>query len=103
MSNFNIMFYGESLYILAIKLFLGAAAAFLAILFWRKTRTPAEIVFILGILSMYVSVLYKTLQRFGFFVFSYAVTNGIDILTALFDIVPIVFFIISLALFVKSR
>lgn len=101
MSEFNII--GESIYLLSIKFFLGAVAAFLAIMLWRKTRTPAEILFILGILALYVSVLYKALQFFGFFVFNNFTIGGMEPLTAFFDILPVIFFIISLVLFLRNR
>lgn len=102
MQNFNIIFYGETLYVLSAKLILGAVAAFLAILFWRKTRNPAEVLFIIGILFSYVSVLHKALRHFGFFVITdFVIADKIPI-TAIFDTVPIIFFIISLLLFLKK-
>ena len=48
--------------LLFIKLILGAAAAFIAVLAWRKSRDPYMIMFILGILASYVTVLHQLLR-----------------------------------------
>ena len=89
--------------LLFIKLILGAAAAFIAVMAWRKTREPYMIMFILGILASYVTVLHQLLRYFGFVSEKDIILDGIAISIFISENIPIILFIASLCLFLKSK
>lgn len=89
--------------LLFIKLVLGAAAVFMAILSWRQTREPYMIFFILGILANYITILHQLLRYFGFVTEKDIIIKGIALSVIVSENIPIILFIISLILFVKSK
>jgi hypothetical protein len=48
-----------------IRLFLGAAGTFFAILLWSKTRDAAWVLVAIGTLFAYVEIVFSTLLGFG--------------------------------------
>ncbi|WP_010262322.1 hypothetical protein [Treponema primitia] len=55
---------GEILYI-SSRLFLGALAAFLAIMLWSKTRDMAWMLMVIGTIAAYAEIVYSILGLFG--------------------------------------
>ena len=55
---------GQLVY-MAVRLALGAAAVFFAIVLWSKTRDTAWMLVVVGVVAGYAETVYATLQRFG--------------------------------------
>jgi hypothetical protein len=55
---------GEILYIVS-RLVFGAAAAFLAILLWAKTRDAAWMLMVIGAIAAYAEIVYSVLGILG--------------------------------------
>jgi len=55
---------GQTVYI-ASQLILGAAASFLAILLWPKTRDASWMLIIIGVIITYIETVYSILKVFG--------------------------------------
>jgi hypothetical protein len=55
---------GEILYI-SSRLVLGAIAAFLAIMLWSKTRDPAWMLMVMGVIAAYGEIVYSILGLLG--------------------------------------
>jgi hypothetical protein len=47
------------------RLILGAAAAFLAIMLWTKTRDIAWMLIVIGTITAYIEVVYSVLETLG--------------------------------------
>ncbi len=48
-----------------VKLSVGAAATFLAILLWANTRDPAWMLMVVGVVVEYARLMYSTFETFG--------------------------------------
>ena len=48
------------------RLILGAAAVFLAIMLWAKTRSAAWMLMVAGAITAYVEVIFSVMEFFGF-------------------------------------
>jgi hypothetical protein len=55
---------GEIIYI-SSRLFLGALAAFFAIILWSKTRDVAWMLMVIGTIAAYAEIVYSILNIFG--------------------------------------
>ncbi len=85
------------------KLIFGAVAVFFGILTWRKTRKSYMVFFIFGIFSMYISILLQAARYFGFIATDVLNAGVIPVGDLFFETLPILFFIISLCLFLKTE
>lgn len=88
--------------LLFIKLTFGAAAVFFSILLWRKTQRFSVKFFILGIFSLYVSILYQILKHLGFITITLFEIYGLQTDLIFFEVIPIIFFIAAQCSFLKS-
>jgi hypothetical protein len=55
---------GEIIYV-SSRLFLGAVAAFFAIILWSKTRDAAWMLMVIGTIAAYAEIVYSILDVFG--------------------------------------
>jgi hypothetical protein len=55
---------GELLYVTS-RLVLGAAASFLAIMVWSKTRDIAWMLMVMGIIALYADIVYSVFDMLG--------------------------------------
>jgi hypothetical protein len=93
---------GQLIYIIC-RLVLGAAAAFLAILLWAKTRDLAWMLMVIGAFASYGEVVYSILELFGM---SGAIVLGTvpkSAVSILFSCLPLVFFIAAFAVMVARN
>ncbi len=88
--------------VLFIKLVVGAIALFFAILVWHRTRKTYMVLFVLGVLSLYILALVQSMNYFGFIVMYSLSIKNIPVGTVFFEILPIIFFTASLCSFLKS-
>ena len=97
-----IMDSGHLIYIIC-RLVLGAAAAFLAILLWAKTRDLAWMLMVIGVLASYVEVVYSILELFGLGGVFGAYIGSKSVASILFPCLPLVFFIAAFAVMVARN
>ncbi len=86
-----------------IKLILGGAAAFLAIMLWSKTRDVAWMALVAGTVTTYASVVYEMLVGFGIIFVSGSrgtLVAGIPLATLLFATIPTLFYITAFVLMI---
>ena len=79
---------------------LWAAAVFISIIIWTKTRDSSWIFIILAVIAFYISVVYRTLLYFGIIIPGIALYSNIDLLSVSADVVPV--FLLITALIIKS-
>ncbi len=83
---------------------LWAAAVFISIIIWTKTRDSSWIFIILAVIAFYISVVYRTLIYFGIIIPGLAFYKNIDLLSVSADAVPVLLLIIALTVkSVKNR
>jgi hypothetical protein len=88
---------GEIIFIFC-RLFLGATAAFFAIMLWSKTRDIAWMLMAGGIIVAYGESLYEVLDAFGISFLPSAVESFP--LAAILSSIPVLFFIAALLVMV---
>ncbi len=77
-----------------------AAAVFISIIVWTKTRDSSWIFIILSVIAFYISVVYRTLIFFGIVVPDTVVYRNVDVISVLSETVPV--FLLLTALIIKS-
>jgi hypothetical protein len=77
------------------RLILGAAAAFLAIMLWSKTRDTAWMLIVIGTITAYIAIVYSILEISGF-------TAGIDWFIGSVSLVAIALPALSMFLFIAA-
>lgn len=82
----------EEIILSAQGLFLGAAATFLAILFWSMTRDTAWILVILGVILQYGKILHSIFEIFGLFPADIALIPGYLKVETLLMNLPLLFY-----------
>ena len=82
----------------AVKLLLGAVAAFLAILLWSRTRDAAWMSLVAGAVTGYAGLVYEMLEKIGIITGVGITLWGLSLSTCLFAIVPGIFIIIAFAI-----
>ncbi|MBP5283226.1 MAG: hypothetical protein J6Y93_00980 [Treponema sp.] len=82
----------------AVKLLLGAVAAFLAILLWSRTRDAAWMSLVAGAVTGYAGLVYEMLEKIGIITGVGITLWGHSLSTWLFAIVPGIFIIIAFAI-----
>jgi ABC-type glycerol-3-phosphate transport system permease component len=87
----------------AIKLVLGAAAAFLAILVWAKTRDAAWMLIVLGTVANYIALVYSTLTLFGITTEFWLSKNAGLVVASAITCLPTLFFIAAFAVMVGRK
>ena len=100
--SITIMDSGQIVYIVC-RLTLGAAAAFLAIMLWSRTRDMAWMFVIVGVLTSYVEVVYSILEPLGISGGNILSIGSRPIASILFPCLPMVFFIIAFTIMVVRK
>jgi hypothetical protein len=90
---------GEIIFI-SSRLFLGAVAAFFAIMLWSKTRDVAWMLMVIGMIAAYVETVYSILELFGITASAAANIGSVPITSILLPNLPVVFFIIAFVVMV---
>ena len=75
---------------------LWAAAVFISIIIWTKTRDSSWIFIILSVIAFYIAVVYRTLIFFGIITEGIVIYMNIDIFSVLADVFPVVLLILAL-------
>jgi len=81
--------------IIITRVVTGAICAFFSILLWAKTREPAWIFIIIGVLCIYAEIVFSTLETFGILSEDIFRVFGIPVLKILLFNLPLVFFTIG--------
>lgn len=87
---------------LLVRLSLGAAASFLAILSWTRARSLAWMFVIFGVLAAYAGILYSALRVFGLFSGPEILIFGISLGVLISENVPVLFFILGFVFFLRN-
>ena len=93
---------GQEAFILC-RLILGAAASFLAILLWSRTRDIAWILVIIGTIIAYVETVYSMLNIFGIGGGNILPGNLVFLSSVLLACLPTGFFIAAFAVMVARK
>ncbi|MDR1373676.1 MAG: hypothetical protein LBJ24_01755 [Treponema sp.] len=93
---------GELIYI-SSRLILGAAAAFLAIMLWSKTRDVAWMLVVIGIIAAYIETVYSVLDLFGLIGKSLVVVGSIPLVSIVLPNLPTIFFIAAFGVMVLRK
>jgi len=93
---------GQTVYILS-QLILGAAAAFLAILLWPKTRDAAWMLVIFGAIVAYIETVYSILKLFGIAGQEFIIFGSIPLFSLILPSVRMIFFIAAFAIMVYKQ
>ncbi len=87
-----------------IKLFLGAIAAFFAILLWSRTHDSAWVCLVAGAIFSYVRLVFEFLMRLGIVNAFGPFFGGVQLSDLIFTVLPYLFFISAFILMLsKSR
>jgi hypothetical protein len=86
---------------LVVELAIGAAAVFLAIVLWSKTRDTAWMFGIIGVIAGYGETIFRTLKSFGIVSADLLVISGISVFEMVLANLPALFF--GIAFFVVIR
>jgi len=92
-----------SFLLLVVEVFFAFVASFLSIFLWAKTRRAGEIFLVMGILSMFVKLVYRVLLTFGFFSINSSFLKNTPLILFILSLLPYVFFIFALIFFIKER
>ncbi|MDR2185205.1 MAG: hypothetical protein LBO80_05990 [Treponema sp.] len=85
------------------RLILGAAAAFLAIMLWSKTRDVAWMLVVIGIIAAYIETIYSVLDLFGLIGKRFIVIGSIPLMSIILPNLPAVFFIAAFGVMVIRK
>lgn len=86
-----------------IKLILGGAAAFCAILLWSKTKDSAWMCLVAGSVCKYAGLVYEMLVTLGILLPESIIICEIPLSTLIFTALPDLFFIIAFILMLKRN
>jgi len=93
----------EEIILAASRLTLGAAATFLAILFWSKTRDTAWMLIIMGTILKYGEILYTTFGIFGLVPSDVVLIEGILKADTLLMNLPLLFYIAAFGVMIRRN
>jgi hypothetical protein len=93
---------GEIIYI-SSRLFLGALAAFFAIILWSKTRDVAWMLMVIGTIAAYAEIVYSILKIFGISGESLFSIGSVPVVSIVLPNLPTVFFIAAFVVMVIRK
>jgi len=93
---------GQAIYIFS-QLILGAAAAFLAILLWPRTREAAWLLVIFGAVISYIETVYLILKIFGIAGEELIVFGSIPLISFILPSIRMIFFIVAFAIMIYKQ
>jgi membrane-bound ClpP family serine protease len=83
---------GQTAYIIC-RLVFGAAAAFLAIMLWSKTRDAAWMLIIMGAIFAYIEIIYSVLGLFGIDGSNLFLIGSVPLISFVLPLLRMIFFI----------
>jgi len=89
---------GQTVFIIS-QLVLGAIASFLAIMFWSRTRDPAWMLIIIGVLISYIEIVHSILGLFGMSG-DFFVIGSVPVVSFVLPLIRMLFFIAGFAVMV---
>ncbi|MDR1902502.1 MAG: hypothetical protein LBQ88_09510 [Treponema sp.] len=84
-------------------LFLGAAAAFFAIMLWSKTRDIAWMLMVIGTIAAYINTVHSILNEFGIIETSIFMIGSHTLASIVLPNLPSVFFIAAFLIMVIRK
>jgi hypothetical protein len=85
------------------RLVLGAAAAFLAIMLWSRTRSAAWMLIVAGTITAYVEIIYSVVELLGFTAISGLVIGSVPLAAILLPALRMIFFIAAFLIMIIRR
>jgi len=93
---------GQTLFV-SSQLFLGAVAAFLAILLWPKIRDPAWMLVIFGIIVAYIETVYSVLKIFGIGAEELLIFGSVPLISFILPLMRMLFFISAFVIMIYKQ
>jgi uncharacterized membrane protein len=93
---------GQIIYI-SSRLFLGALAAFFAIMLWSKTRDVAWMLMVIGTIAAYIETVYSILDLFGITGETVVSVGSLPLASIILPCLPTVFFIAAFMVMVIRK
>ena len=93
----------DQVILLLSRFALGAVATFLAILVWSRTRDPAWMLIVVGIVAHYGEVVLGALQALGVVRFDVVMIGGVALFPLILANLPIFFFILGFLVMVLRK
>ena len=85
------------------RLILGAVAAFLAIMLWSKTRDPAWMLMVIGIVVSYIEIVFSVLEMTGISAGNIMFIGSVSLAAILLPVLRMAFFIAAFLVMVIRR
>jgi len=89
--------------LVSTQLIFGAAAAFLAILLWPKTRDSAWMLIILGVIVAYIETVYSVLKIFGIAGNELIIFSSVPFISLMLPVIRMSFFIAAFVIIVYRQ
>ena len=93
---------GQTLFILS-QLVLGAAASFLAIMLWSRTRDPAWMLIVIGTIAAYIEIVYSVLGLFGISGGDFFSIGSVPFILFILPLLRMAFFIAAFIIMIKRQ
>jgi hypothetical protein len=93
---------GQAIFI-SSRLILGAAAAFLAILVWAKTRDKEWMFMVIAIVIAYIEIIYSILNMYGFITMNRILIGSVPLFELIMPALRMGFFIAAFYVMVIRR
>jgi hypothetical protein len=90
---------GQTAFIIS-QLSLGAVTTFLAIMLWSRTRDAAWMLIIIGVIILYIEIIYSILGLFGMSGGEFFLVGSVPIITFILPVLRMIFFIAGLLIMV---
>ena len=85
------------------RLILGALAAFLAIMLWSKTRDPAWMLMVIGIVVSYIEIVFSILEMAGISAGNTLFVGSVSLAAIMLPALRMAFFIAAFLVMVIRR
>ena len=93
---------GQTVFIIC-ELAFGAAATFLAIMLWSKTRDAAWMLIIIGAIFAYIEIVYSILGIFGLSDGDYFLIGSVPVISFILPLLRMIFFIAAFAVMIVKQ
>lgn len=93
---------GQTVFIIC-QLAFGAAATFLAIMLWSKTRDAAWMLIIIGAIIAYIEIVYSILGIFGLSDGDYFLIGSVPVVSFALPLIRMGFFIAAFAVMIFKQ
>jgi len=89
--------------LISSRLALGAAASFLAIVLWSKTRDVAWMLMVVATIAAYAETVYSILERFGLAAGARIMVGGVPLASLILPNLPTLLYIVAFAVMVARK